>query len=251
MRLLLHAYPRWWRERYGEELLALLEAGPLTWRDRANVAVCGVAQRLRGSGPPQVRVLWAWSLFVVGGMAFQKTSEHWQAVVPGDRAVPTVAFDAVRVAAAIGSAAVLAGIALALPAFARDLRGGWNVMRRAILVASAATAVAVGSLVAVALDHGVVAASIFVSSAVVSLFAWTHAAATAARRLPPQAVHARLALVVTATMLVMVVAAAVWIAAVSAHAPSFAGAAQLAVVATFMLGGVAVAVSGRGASRSA
>ena len=82
MKLLLRAYPCWWRARYGDELLALLEAQPLTWRVRADVVVAGLGERLRGSGPPQLRVLWAWALFVIGGMGFQKTSEHWQVVVP-------------------------------------------------------------------------------------------------------------------------------------------------------------------------
>lgn len=246
MKLLLHAYPRRWRERYGDELLALLEAEPPAWRARADVVAAGLRERGRGSGPPHLRVLWAWSLFVVGGIAFQKTSEHWPAVVPtGDRSVPAAAFDLVQAAAAIGSAAVLAGVALALPAFLRDLTGGgWTALRRPILCSSAATLAAAGSLAAVAASHDVLAAAIFVTSAAVSLFAWTHTAAVAARRLPPHAAHPQLALAVAGTMLVIVVAAAIWIAAVTAHAPSFVDGAHLAVVGAFMLGGVALAASG-------
>ena len=185
-------------------------------------------------------------LFVVGGMVFQKTSEHWQVVVPGgDRAVPTAAFDTVQAAAAIGSVAVLAAVALALPVFVRDLRGGgWAVLRRAILAAAAATTIAASALVALALDHDIVAASVFLTFAVVSLFAWTHAAALAARRLPPMRAHGYLAVTATATMLVMTAAAEVWFASVTAQAPSFVGAAQLAVIATFMLAGAALAAAG-------
>jgi hypothetical protein len=243
MRLLLHAYPRRWRERYGEELLALLEIEPLSWRVRGNVVASGLRERLRGSGPPQLGVLWAWSLFVIGGMAFQKTSEHWQVVVPsGGRAVPTAAFDIVQGAAVIGSVAVLAGVAIALPAFLRDLRGeGWAAVRRPILVASASTAGAAVALVAVGLGHSIGAVSTFVALALFSLFAWTHAAAVSARRLPALRAHSYLALVVSATTFVITVAAAVWFASVSAHAPSFVGAAQLAVVATFMFAGTALA----------
>jgi hypothetical protein len=245
MKILVHAYPRRWRDRYGAELLALLEAEPVTWRVRVNVVVCGFRERLRGSGPPQLRVLWAWSLFVIGGMAFQKTSEHWQVVVPGrDRGLPTAAFDTVQAAAVIGSAAVLAGVALALPAFFHDLRsGGWTAVRRPILLASATTAVATAGLLAVALDHDVVAASVFVALALFSLFAWTRAAAAAAQRLQPLRAHSYLALTVTATMIVMTIAATVWVASVTANAPSFVGAAQLAVIATFMLAGTALATS--------
>ena len=253
MKLLLHAYPRRWRERYGEELLALLEAEPLTWRVRANVVGAGLRERLRGSGPPQLHVLWAWSLFVVGGMAFQKTSEHWQVVVPaGDRGVPTAAFDTVQAAAVIGSVAVLAGVALALPAFIRDLRsGGLTAVRRPILIASAATAVATAALVVLAVDHDVVAASVFVAFALISLFAWTHAAAAAARRLEPLRAHSYLAVIVTASMAVMASAAAVWFASVTANAPSFVGAAQLTVIATFMLAGTALAATGSITTRRA
>ncbi len=246
MRLLLHAYPRSWRERYGDELLALLEAEPPTLRMRANVVASGLRERLRATGPPHLRVLSAWSVFVVGGMSFQKTSEHWQAVVPaGDRALPTAAFDTVQAAAAVGSVAVLAAVAVALPAFARDLRsGGWIALRRPILLASAATVVAAGALVAVALGHEPVAAAVFVAFAALSLAAWTRVAGAAARRLAPIRAHAYLAPLVAATMPVMTVAAAVWYAAVSARAPSFVGATQLAITATSMLAGVALAASG-------
>jgi hypothetical protein len=224
--MLLHVYPRAWRERYGDELVALLEAEPLTWRVRLNVIGAGIRERLRGSGPAELRVLWAWSLFVIGGMAFQKTSEHWQSVVPGtDRAIPTAAFDIVQGAAIVGSAAVVIGVALVFPAFIHDLRsGGWTAVRRPIVVASAATVIACCALIAVAVHHDVVAASVFIAAALVSLFAWTHAASVAARRLPRLRAHRYLARFVGATMLVMTVAAAVWFGAVSAHAPSFVAA---------------------------
>ena len=131
---------------------------------------------------------------------------------------------------------------MALPAFLRHLRsGGWPAVRRPILIASAATAVAAAALVAVSLGHSIGAASVFIAFALFSLFAWTHAAAVSARRLPALHVHSYLALLVSATLLVMTVAAGVWFGSVTAHAPSFVGAAQLAVTATFMLAGTALA----------
>lgn len=245
MKRLLYAYPRWWRERYGAELLSLLEEEPATWRVRANVVGAGLTERLGGSGRPQLRVLWAWSLFVVGGMAFQKTSEHWKVILPsGATATPNAAFITVQAAAAIGSAAVLAAVALSFPAFLRYVRqGGWTALRRPTLGAATGTIVAAGALIALALDHDIVSASIFIVSAAFSLFAWTHAATLAARHLPPRREHDYLALVVSATMVVMTIAAAVWFIAVTAHAPSFVGAAQLAVVATFMLAGTGLAAT--------
>ena len=246
MKLLLHAYPWRWRERYGDELLALLEGEPLTWRVRANVAAAGLRERVRGSGPPQFNVLWAWSLFVIGGMAFQKTSEHWQVVVPGnERTVPTATFDTIQAAAALGSVAVLVGVALSLPAFLRDLHsGGWPALRRPIVTALSGTVVTAAALVALALDHGVAAAAFFVVAAVFSLFAWTHAAARAAERIDQAQVQSYLALIVTASMLVMTVAASAWFAGVTTYAPSFVGATQLVVVATFMFAGMTLGAIG-------
>lgn len=208
--------------------------------------VAGLRERVRGSGPPQLRVLRAWSVFVVGGIGFQKTAEHWQAVVPaGDRGVPAVAFGAVVVAAAVGSVAVLAGVAIAAPAFVRDLRGGgWPALRRPVAAASAVTALGLGALVALVLHRDVVAAAAFVAFALCSLVAWTHAAMVAARRLPLRRLHGYLAVVVAAATVAMTAAAAVWFAAVSAHAPSFVGPAQLAATATLMLAGAALAVGG-------
>jgi hypothetical protein len=167
-------------------------------------------------------------------------------VVPrADRGLPAAAFDAVQVSALVGSAAVLAGVALALPGFLRDLRsGGWTAVRRPILVASATTIVAAAALASVAFGHHIIAGLVFIAFALVSLFAWTHAAAVAARRLAPLRAHSYLALLVSATMLAMTVAAAVWFGSVTAHAPSFVGAAQLAVAATFMLAGTALAAAG-------
>jgi hypothetical protein len=243
MKILLRSYPRSWRERYGDELLALLETEPLTWRVRANVFRSGLTERLRGSGPLSLRVLWAWSVFVIGGMAFQKTSEQWQAVVPGsDRALPTTAFDTVQGAAMIGSAAVLLAVALALPGLLHDLRhGGWPVLRRPVLIAAAASCITAAGLLTVSLSHDLVVAVVFLVFATFSLFAWTHAAAVAARRLPPHRTHTYLAMVVSATMIVMTIAAAAWFASLTRHAPSFVGAGQLAVTGTFMLAALAIA----------
>ncbi|HST17382.1 MAG TPA: hypothetical protein VLK36_06915 [Gaiellaceae bacterium] len=248
MKLLLQIYPRRWRDRYGDELAALLEDEPLTWRVRANVLLAGLQERLRSGGPP--RVLWAWTLFVVGGIAFQKTSEHWQAVVPtGDRGVPTAAFDAVQVAAVVGSAAVLTGIALALPSFWRDLgHGGWAALRRPVFLALATTTISLSALAFFALWHSfaTAAVAVFLASALLSLFAWTHAAVVAAERLAVAQARAcaYLAAAVGATMIVMLAAAAIWFGSVMAHASSFVGAGQLAVVVVFMVTGTLLALPG-------
>ena len=43
-------YPRWWRDRYADELLALLEDRPAGWRDRLDLARGALDAHLRGSG---------------------------------------------------------------------------------------------------------------------------------------------------------------------------------------------------------
>lgn len=169
----------------------------------------GTTRLAATAGGPHLRVLWAWSLFVVGGMVFQKTSEHWQVVV--------------------------------LPAFLRDLRSGARPMaRRPILAATIATVVA-AALVAVALSHSVVAVSVL-SRPRSSRFS----RGRPPRQSPRDACRGCPARRTSrawwgATMFVMTGVAAVWFGSVTAHAPGFVGAAQLAVVATFMLLGTALA----------
>jgi hypothetical protein len=175
-------------------------------------------------------VLCSWAAFVVAGCGFQKFSEHWKGATPlGARAVPSAAFDSLVLAAAIGTAAVLLGIAVCLPALVSFLRaGGWPLIRRRIL-----RAVAV-STVTVALTAGGViwahhlndvqrnggdtlysgAAVVWILFFVSSLGLWTAAAVSAARHLELGVASLRLealiAAAVTITMVVMTVADAVW-----------------------------------------
>ena len=46
-RTLLRVYPRDWRERYGDELLALVAESGLTWRTAVDIAVVGLVERVR------------------------------------------------------------------------------------------------------------------------------------------------------------------------------------------------------------
>jgi hypothetical protein len=155
---LLRAYPAAWRARYGAELTSLIEAGSEGGRVSVRVALdviaAGLAQRLRSSGlvgddlPPEPRiragvllVLSAWTAFVVAGLGFAKTAEHWQAVTPRpDRGVPTVAFDGVLLGAELGTLAVLLGIVLTARPLVAFLRaGGWTKIHHSVLRAVGAT----------------------------------------------------------------------------------------------------------------
>ena len=135
---LLWAYPPAWRERYGDELVGLLEAdadgGSVPLRVKLDVIGAGLVQRLRSSGlvGDELLVLSSWAAFVVAGLAFAKTSEHWQAVTPEtDRGVANAAFSGVLLGAELGTLAVLLGIALvARPLFAFLRAGGWEKIHR-------------------------------------------------------------------------------------------------------------------------
>jgi hypothetical protein len=286
--LLLRLYPRAWRVRYGAELEALIletSGRRPSLRDGLDVAAGALRERLRAAGlagdPPPAElarsgallVLCAWTVFVVAGGLVQKLSEHWQGATPaGARGLPSAAFDVLLGAAALGTALVLGGVALALPALARFLRaGGWPLVRARILAAaglSLAAGAGVGGLAVWA--RGLTgsqrngsdpAYSALVAVTVVLLIgclaAWTAAAVACARRVhlahDTVLLQAGLAIGVTIAMTAMTVATAVWWGALARSAqPGFFGgspiAPQLLAAALLML---AATVSGAyGAGRA-
>jgi hypothetical protein len=292
-RTLLRVYPPAWRARYGDELRSLIAEARANG-DRSTPAIvldvlfAGVTERLRSvgllpTGPdPEdraragvLRVLWAWVVFVLGGIGVAKASEHWGRSVPsGSRGVPQAAFDVLLLAAVVGSAAVLLGGMLPARRMLYFLRaGGWSQVRRPILRALALTVLAGTGLVAVALSAhhlsnaqrngadalygGVVLAWAVLFAA--CLFAWVIAAVATARALriagPLLGAETVVASTVVLAMCVMAVSTAVWWSAVARSAPwYFAGTApgtagtvapvNLLVPAAFMLAGVALGLSG-------
>jgi hypothetical protein len=150
---LLRIYPTAWRARYGDQLANLIEEldgdARISWRVRLDVVRAGLVERARvlgpGARPPRERaregallVLYSWMLFVLGGFGVLKASEHWKAVTPAaKRGLPGAAFDVLFLAAGIGSALVLVGIAASLPRLAAVIRqGDWNEVRRPIIRAA-------------------------------------------------------------------------------------------------------------------
>ena len=165
---LLCWYPRAWRERYGEEFLAMVEdsldgRGP-GWRLRLSVARAGLRERghrvrLAGqrAAPPVLSALTGrWWTFFVAGYVF--------AILPYEFKAPSGATQGWRVTAALAAlaaVAVLGGVAvlvsglLALPAFGRFLRaGGWRQIRRRVAWAAGATLAAGGGLAALVAGAG-------------------------------------------------------------------------------------------------
>jgi hypothetical protein len=132
---LLRWYPRSWRERYGEELMALMEdqsgeRAP-TRSVKMSLVWAGLRERFHGSGlvgaqrSPAERaragsllVLCAWTAFTLAGASFSKGSEHFARAVPvGSRRVPQGAYDVVAALGAIGVTLVVLGAVAALPGF--------------------------------------------------------------------------------------------------------------------------------------
>jgi hypothetical protein len=88
VRLAVRLFPTPWRERYGREFAALLEATPLTPRVLFDVLVAAVDAHLDPTGPrrrwplmiervrsSELAVFASWVLFVVAGLAFQRMTD--------------------------------------------------------------------------------------------------------------------------------------------------------------------------------
>jgi len=265
---LLRWYPAAWRDRYGEEMLALIDdevggGGPGLGL-RLSLVRHGLAERARTAGlrgPSTSRdtdlrrgallVLVAWSAFMVAGAGYSKASEHFNAAVPaGVHPLPQVAYDVVLAFGVLGGLLVLAGAAIAVPGFVRALQeGAWPVFRPHVVRAIALSATTVALTLPLALwahqlseqqrnGGSAVYSAAFLGWAalgVISLAMWTAAAVAVGRRveLSPRALQAetRLALALVAAMVVVTVASAVWWAGMAAYAPSFLTGAQHATAA--------------------
>ncbi len=254
---LLRWYPRAWRERYGEEFLALLEdelAGAAPGPSfRLRVALSGLRERGHASGvvgaataearrrAGALLVLVAWAGMVVGGVGLAKTAEHFANAVPvASRTGVQLAYDVAVLAGAAGTFLVGLGALVVAPSFVRFVRrGGWPrivpALRRAF-VASAASAVATAGLaewahhLSTAQRNGGdtlygVAFLVVAVLAVLAIALWTTSAVTtvAAMDLSPRLVRveARLAGAVGAAAALLTASALVWWIEVGRVAPWF------------------------------
>jgi len=255
---LLRWYPAAWRERYGDELVALME-DELGGRDtsirfRLSIALAGLRERAHGAGivgrgasaaerarAGALLVLCAWTTFVVAGASFAKLSEHFDAAVPrASRGLPGGAYRQVQIVSVVAAALLVVAGCCVLPAFMRFVRrGGWSLIARAVwqaTVSSAALAVAIVPLAAWAhhLSYGqrngtdaAYSAAVVAAAAllVAVLGLWTRAAVVAGRRLElgrgVLAAVSSLAIGVAASMVAMTVGTAIWWAVMAEHAPWF------------------------------
>ena len=255
---MLRWYPARWRDRYGDELAAMieddLEGKRPTLRYRLAIARSGLEERMRDAGlvggpaSPSERVrggaltvLCAFALFVVSGIGFAKVSEHWdQSIQGGARHLPAVSFNLLgSLAVACGVAVVIAAVAL-LPTFVQYLRtGGWQAIRRKVwwaVAATAATGAAIGGLAIwarhltnhqrnVGFGWYQVAFTLAAILFATTVATWSAVAVATTRRidigLGQLKVVGVLAISVAACMPVMTAAAAVWWGSMATTAPWF------------------------------
>ena len=165
---LLRWYPRAWRERYGEEFLAMVEdnlAGERPGlRFRLGVARAGLRERghrarlagQRAARPMLSALTGRWWTFFVAGYVLAILPYEFKAssgAAQGWRV--TAALAALAAVAVLGGVCVLASGLLGLPAFGRFLRaGGWRQIRRRVAWAAGATVAAGGGLAALAQVQG-------------------------------------------------------------------------------------------------
>jgi hypothetical protein len=163
---LLRWYPRAWRERYGEELLALvqdtLDEGRPRWRLRLGVISGGLRERGHQAGQAMRAAAknWLtgpdrwWSLFVAG-LVLATLPEALTGSSAQARGWQAPAADGVLAAVALTGAVVLASGLMALPALVRFLRaGGWPKIRLRVALAAGATVVSGGALVGLSVLSG-------------------------------------------------------------------------------------------------
>lgn len=156
---LLRWYPREWRDRYGEEFLAMVEdtldGGRPTLRLRMSVVLGGLRERrhrvLTGLISPatlrRLKLADNWSIALLAALTAALLPALFKAAPPASEAgLARAAQDALIGVFVLAGIGVVAGGLVALPAFGRFLRaGGWPKIRRRVAWATAATAAAGGA----------------------------------------------------------------------------------------------------------
>ena len=266
---LLRWYPRAWRERYGEELLALiqdtLDEGRPTWRLRLGVIWGGLRERghqaVRAGTAAVKRTTPGRALILVVGLVIADIPWNLKALPQARGWQATAALGVLAGIVAFTGVCVLASALVAAPAFVAFLReGGWPKIRRRVAWAAGATVAAGGALAGLVLGQrsmsfaqlshswayfiGVAATEL---ALVVALGLWASAAAATAKhlKLAPRARAAQLLLAaVTLTAALTIVSANLfWLAAIQSSLPWLVfGVANLAVVGVDMPRGIGRAV---------
>jgi hypothetical protein len=246
---LLRWYPRAWRERYGEEFLAMvgdtLDGRRPTLAIRMDVAWNGLRERARGRTRALGRTAVAfgrrigrwWAFYLTGWVLASLPAEFGVSLPAATAGRATAVLDAEAGIAALLAAVVLARCVIALPAFGRFIRaGGWPQIRRPVAYAVGVTAAAVGALAGLILVPspmtfsewnqsltylpGVLVVALLIAAAI---WLWARAAATAAGHLdlPPKARTSERVLTAAASNAVSLMMSflILWLAAVQSSLP--------------------------------
>jgi len=149
---LLRWYPRAWRERYGDEFLAMVEdtldgRGP-GWRLRLGAAWAGLRERYHVlSGPTGKRAWDRWNMFVLAGCVLAGSIDNIGHPSAAGTWPAVTAMTALAALAVVTGAAIAAAVAIARRSLVRFLlTGGWPKVWRRIIWAAAATAAAACAL---------------------------------------------------------------------------------------------------------
>jgi hypothetical protein len=258
---LLRWYPRAWRERYGEELLALiqdtLDEGRPKWRLWLGVISGGLRERAHQAaqaGKTAVKRAGSrWLTIFVAGLIFSNLPQQFKTSLPPARAgQATAALDVLAAVAAFTCVAVLTGGLVAWPTVFRFLRAsGWPKIRRRVVWAAGATGPTAGALVALSLTlrslpnaplnvslAGFLAFTATALALVITIGLWAAAVTATARhlKLTPRvrAVELVLGPVISTAVSVMVSASINWLSAAQASVPwLLVGIGQLVLLSTY------------------
>jgi hypothetical protein len=264
---LLRWYPRAWRERYGEELLVLIQdtadEGRPTWRLQLGVVRGGLRERVHqavraGTAAAKGKSAGWWMTVVAAGI-LGGLPWNLKASLPPARAwQKTAAFDVLLGAFAVTGVVVLASGLVAAPAFIAFLReGGWRKIRRRVAWAAGATVAAGGGLAGLFLGQrsmssaelshsGTYGAGVLATTAALSAASglWASAAAATAKQLKlatrARAAQPLLAAVTLIAAFAIVPANLIWFAATESSLPwlvvGVANLAGVGLVAPRMIG---------------
>jgi len=250
-------YPPAWRNRYGQEMVALLEdthgMGRVTWSERMSLAKAGSIERLRSAGVvgdslgPDERlragsllVLCAWAVFVVAGAVFAKFTDNWEP--QGHHTLASASYTVVRDAGMAGGVIVLLAGVVVLPALVRLIRQEGRAFLRGVVLGAVWLVVATVALTAglVVWAHQLsahnrngglwpyeVAFVVWSLSIVAATGGGTAAVVSALRRVPLSIRALRslgaLAVALSATMAVIIAGTLTWWVAVASAGPGFLG----------------------------
>jgi hypothetical protein len=177
---LLRWHPVQWRERYGDELVALMEDSLHDRRPSLQLRVTTVWSGLREHGyqtgligdqrsaalrlrAGSLLILSSWTAFMLAGASFSKLSEHFSGAMPlGSSGPAQAAFDVVSTLGVAGITVVLIGAGVAMPPIVVYLRlHRWTAIRRPAIAA--------------------MTSSLFTASAALTVGLWAHHFSTAQR----------------------------------------------------------------------